>query len=159
MCASMLRSPLDRDGPLLWPLRTGRGALHAHARARASTRGRPLPKLRGKRVRHGRKRESRSAGTHRLSERIAAVSAPNGPDEPLRRRSRASRHHWAPGHQTAHENHTEDVSTVIYCQCWAGIMAHAGGIMATRGARCEIGGDRRAGVRRTAHEKCPARAC
>ena len=108
----MLRSPLDRDGPLLWPLRTGRGAMHAHARARASTRGRPLPKLRGKRVRHGRKRESRSAGTHRLSERIAAVSAPNGPDEPPRRRSRASRNHWAPGHQTAHENHTEDVSTV-----------------------------------------------
>ena len=98
-------------------------------------------------------RESRSAGAHRLSERIAAQSAPNGPAEPPRRRSRVSRHHGAPGHQTAHENHTEDASAV---SCWTRIMAHAGGIMATRGARCEIGGDRRAGVRRTAVETTTA---
>ena len=117
ICAGTLRSPLERDGPLLWPLRTGRGALHAHARARATTSGRPLPKLRGKRVRHGRMRESRSAGAHRLSERIAAQSAPNGPAEPPRRRSRASRHHWSPGHQTAHESHTEEASNA---SCWAG---------------------------------------
>jgi len=155
MCAGTLRSPLERDAPLPWPLRTGRGALHAHTRGRASTRGRPQPKLRGKRVRHGRMRESRSAGAHWLSERIAAQSAPNGPAEPPRRRPRASRHHWSPGHQPAHENHTEGASAV---SCWARIMAHAGGIMARRGARCEIGGDRRAGVRRTAQEMCPARA-
>ena len=99
--AGTLRSPIERDGPLPWPLRTGRGASHAHAHRRAIGRGRPLTKRRAKRVRHRRKRESRSAGTHRLSERIAAVSASLGPVEPPRWHSRAARHHHAPGPQTA----------------------------------------------------------
>ena len=153
MCASMLRSPLERDGPLLWPLRTGRGALHAHARARASTGGRPLPKLRGKRVRHGRMRESRSAGAHR------SASLRNRPrTAPLSRRAGA----LGPAAITGHPGtslHTRitlrvPVLSVAGLESWL-----TGGIMATRGARCEIGGDRRAGVRRTAQEKCPSRAC
>ena len=153
--AGTMRSPIERDGPLPRPLRAGRGALHAHARGRATDRGRPPTKPRAKRVRHGRLRQPTAAGTRRPSKRLAAFSAALGRAEPPRRRSRASRHHCAAGHQTAHENHTKDASAV---SCWARIMAHAGGIMATRGARCEIGGDRRAGVRRTAQEMCPARA-
>ena len=145
-----------RRATTLASARTGRGALHAHARAPATGSGPSPAKGRTKRVRHGRLRQPTPASTHRPSKRFAAFSAALGRAEPPRRRSQASRHHCAAGHQTAHENHTEGASAV---SCWARIMAHAGGIMATRGARCEIGGDRRAGVRRTAHEKCPARAC
>ena len=153
--AGTLQSLIERDAPLPWPLRTGRGALRVHARARATGRGPSPAKRRAKGVRHGRLRQRTAARTRRPSKRLAAFSAALGRAEPPRRRSRASRHHGAPGHQTAHENHTEGASAV---SCWARIMAHAGGIMATRGARCEIGGDRRAGVRRTAQEMCPARA-
>jgi len=153
ICAGTLRSPLERDGPLLWPLRTGCGALHAHARARATPRGRPLPKLRGKRVRHGRKRESRSAGAHRPSKRIAAFSAARGPAEPRRRRSRAGRHHRAPGHQTAHGNHTGDAQ---HCQLLGWKHGSASGNEQRAGARGEIGGEQRAGARHTTLKKCPA---
>ena len=130
--ASTLRSPIERDGPLPWPLRTGRGALHAHARAPATGSGPSPAKRRAKRVRHGRLRQPTSAGTRRPSKRFAAVSAALGRAEPPRRRSRASRHHCAAGHQTVHENHTEDASAV---SCWARIMAHAGGIS---NERCEV---------------------
>ena len=92
-------------------------ALHAHAHRRAIGRGRPRTKRRPKRVRRGRLRQPTSAGTRRPSKRFAAVSAALGRAEPLRRRSRASRHHWSPGHQTAHESHTEEASNA---SCWAG---------------------------------------
>ena len=154
ICAGTLRSPLERDEPLLWPLRTGCGELHAHARRRASTRGRPLPKLRGKRVRHGRKRESRSAGAHRPSKRIAAFSAARGPAEPRRRRSRAGRHHRAPRHQTAHGNHTGDAQ---HCQLLGWKHGLASAIKRRRRNRGAIGGDQQAGARHTTLKKCPER--
>ena len=123
--AGTLQSPIERDAPLPRPLRTGRGALHAHARGRAIDRGRSPTKRRAKRVRHGRTRQPTSASTRWPSERTAACSALLGPAEPARRRSRAGRHHWAPGHQTAHENHTEDATlSVAGLQSWLASTYH-----------------------------------
>ena len=151
--AGTLRSPIERDGPLPRPLRAGRGALHAHARGRATDRGRPPTKPRAKRVRHGRLRQPTSAGTRLPSKRLAAFSGALGRAEPPRRRSRAGRHHRAPGHQTAHGNHTGDAQ---HCQLLGCNHGSASGIMAAVHARGEIGGDPRAGARHTTPKKCPA---
>lgn len=151
--AGTLRSPIERDGPLPRPLRAGRGALHAHARGRATDRGRPPTKPRAKRVRHGRLRQPTSAGTRRPSKRLAAFSAALGRAEPPRRRSRAGRHHRAPGHQTAHGNHT---GVAQHCQLLGCNHGSASGIMGAVHARGEIGGDPRAGARHTTLKKCPA---
>ena len=121
--AGTLRSPIERDGPLLRPLRAGRGALHAHTRARATTCGPSPTKPRAKRVRHGRLRQPTPASTHRPSKRFAAFSAAVGRAEPPRRRSRAGRHHHSPGHQAA------------VLDCWDGLL-WAGLLRRKHGRNC-----------------------
>ena len=132
--AGTLRSPIERDGPLPRPLRAGRGALHAHARGRATTSGPSPTKPRAKGVRLGRLRQPTSAGTRQPSKRIAAFSAAVGRAEPPRRRFRAGRHHWAPGLQAAHGNHTGNAQ---HCQLQGWNHGSASGIgkFIVRGAR------------------------